>query len=394
MRGESEYEFVFYPWWKHPEYTAAFIPSEEQDKYVNLSVLDEEERRLRAQFNLNDARLMWRRWAIRNRCQGDIDKFHQEYPSTPHEAFISTGLNVFPLENLLAHYQPRRGKKGRLVREKSHVKFIEDPLGWFTIYAEPSIDRDWGVYMAGCDPTHTTAGDYACIQVINRRTLEQVAVYRRKIDPINFGKDAQLVGSYFNTAELAPEKEGPGYATVGCIVGDNYPNVYRTTNIVQMQGKPTGDNLAGWSTNGQTKHLAVSHLKKAIMDPLVYIGEQAYGLVIHDQVTLLEMRDYVTTQDGGSYENNDGSEYDDGVMALAIAVTVHNIEPPPTAYEEALETRVPRDGPVKQALTSGHGNLRDNMPRDKAVPDPTDFEEPVEAPWEAWGPPRDGENWR
>lgn len=387
MRGQSEFEFVFYPWHEHPEYTATYIPEEQYAAYQNLGPLDQEELRLRHEFKLDDARLAWRRWAIQNLCQGDIDKFHQEYPSTPHEAFISTGLNVFPLPKLLDHYQPRKGRKGVLRREGTRVVFEPDDYGWLTVFAEPSADRDWGVYLVGADPTHTTAGDYACGQVFNRRTLEQVAVYRRKIDPIAFGKDMQLLGTYYNQALIAPEKEGPGYATVGCIVGDNYPNVYMSTNVASVRGKPQGENLAGWSTNVQTKHLAISHLKRAVLDPLAYIGDQAYGLVIHDEITLLEMRDYVTTEDGGSYENSDGSEYDDGVMAAAIAVTVHNIEPPPPAYEEALELRVPREGPIREALVAGHGNLMDNMPRDRA----TTPDEPVEeAPWEAWGPPREG----
>lgn len=387
MKKETEFEFVFYPWHKHPEYTAAFIPEEVRDMYANLGVLSEEEVRIQRQFNLSASRLMWRRWCIANRCQGDVEKFHQEYPSTPHEAFISTGYNVFPLENLLAHYEPRKGKKGTLRREGNRVVFEPDPMGYLTIFAEPSVDKDWGVYMAGCDPTHTTAGDYACIQVLNRRTMEQVAVYRRKIDPIAFGKDAQLVGTYYNQAMLAPEKEGPGYATVGCIVADNYPNVYMTQNVVKTQGKPTGENLAGWSTNSQTKHLAISRLKRDILEPVVQIGSQKYGLIIHDEITLQEMRDYVTTPDGGSYQNSDGSEYDDGVMSLAIGDAVHHIEPPPPPYEEELERRIPA-GPIKTPIRAGHGNLLDLMPKDTPVRSPEDDVQ-REAPWESWGMPRD-----
>lgn len=394
MKGDSEFEFAFYPWYKHPEYTAAFVPEEVREQYANLLVLTEEEQRLRHQFGINDSRLMWRRWCIQNKCQGDVEMFHQEYPTTPHEAFLSTGLNVFPLDGLLDHYQPRKGKRGVLRRVGNDVKFFEDHNGPLTIFAEPSPDTDWGIYIAGGDPTHTTVGDYACIQVLNRRTMEQVAVYRRKIDPINFGKDMQLVGTYYNAAMLVPEKEGPGYATVGCIVGDNYPLVYISQNVAKAQGKITGNDIYGWSTNNSTKHLAVQHLKKAVTDPVVSIGEQSYGLIIHDSVTLLEMRDYVTTDTGGSYENNDGSEYDDGVMALAIATTVHELEPPPPAYETVLEQRLPQEvtqRPAQEGLTSGHGNLADNLPYDEPAEDPERPPPPEEAPWESWGYPREQE---
>ena len=94
----------------------------------------------------------------------------------------------------------------RIAKTTSHlslqlIKFVQDDNGPLTLFAEPA-DKDWGVYLLGADPTHTMAGDYACIQVINRRTKEQVAVYRRKIDPIQFGKDAQMLGLYFNEANF------------------------------------------------------------------------------------------------------------------------------------------------------------------------------------------------
>lgn len=368
MRGVSEYTFHFYPWHEHPEYTAAYIPNELQAKY-QLDKLDEEEQRLRSMFGVSDARLIWRRYAIANLCQGDIEKFHQEYPATPHEAFVSTGRNVFPMDSMLNHYEPLVGKRGKLLHVNGRIEFVAHPEGWLTLFAEPSDSRDWGVYLLGGDPTHTTVGDNACIQVINRRTLEQVAVYRRKIDPVNFGKDMQLVGRFFHDALLAPEKTGPGYATVGCVVADQYPNIYVTQNIAKMQGAPT-DGLYGWLTNTQTKHLAISHLLKALTDSVVAFGGQRYGLMIHDEATFLELRDYVTTEDGTGYENGDGSEYDDGVMALAIAVTVNQIEPPPPPFEVSEASNPTPHGPVTPGLRSGTRLPTHQGPRDTRVAPP------------------------
>ena len=39
--------------------------------------------------------MAWRRWAIKNKCQGDGDLFKQEYPATPLEAFRHAGNPVF-----------------------------------------------------------------------------------------------------------------------------------------------------------------------------------------------------------------------------------------------------------------------------------------------------------
>jgi len=388
MRGDSDFTFKFYPWWDDPEYTSAFIPADVRNKYAAVSALDDEEVRLVRDFGVDTERLLWRRWYIANKCQGDVEKFHQEMPSTPHEAFISTGRNVFPLQALLNHYEPRRGQRGILSRIGNKVEFMPHERGWLTVFAYPSTDRNWGMYLAGGDPTHTTAGDNACVQVLSRRTNEQVAVYRNKIDPINFGKHMQLIGTYYHDAMLAPEREGPGFATVGCIVGDGYRNVYRMENVAQMPGHV--QNTFGWSTNGKTKHLAISHLLKAITDPLAGVAGSVHGLIIHDEVTLMELRDYVTTEDGHGYTNSDGSLYDDGVMALAIAITVDSIEPPPLAFETRAPHTMPANiarKPVDPSTASGPA-LAGSGPVPDAVPDvlpPDDPGDEADPPWMAWG---------
>lgn len=389
MRGDNDYGFKFYPWHQHPEYTATHIPTDKREKYAVVDKLDDEEQWLATTYKLPIERLVWRRWAIANKCQGSLDKFHQEYPSTPHEAFVSTGRNVFSLPAMLRHYQPRKGRRGVLQRRGNKVEFVPHEDGWLTLFSYPSPDKNWGVYVAGGDPTHTTTGDNAVIQVLNRRTLEQVAVYRNKIDPINFGKHMQLVGAYFHNALLAPEKEGPGYATVGCIVGDNYPNVYQAQNVAKAPGHPA--DVFGWSTNMATKHLAISHLVKAFSDTVTTAGDATYGLMLHDEVTLMELRDYVTTEDGRGYENGDGSMYDDGVMALAIALTVHNIEPPVPAYQPLADHELPPN--VARVPVSGTGaSMRSGaVPRPVAVSDLSAPDDPGDSlpPWEAWGASRD-----
>lgn len=110
MRGKSEWVPVFFPWFEEEEYR---IPvNKEQVTEIN-DTLDEEERWL-----LNDGvpiwndtsrvaklsfdQIAWRRWCINTNCRGSIDKFHQEYPSYPDEAFLSTGRPVFDQKKLQA----------------------------------------------------------------------------------------------------------------------------------------------------------------------------------------------------------------------------------------------------------------------------------------------------
>lgn len=316
MDGETEFVPLFFPWWRHPEYLASVIGL----PYVNLGRVTPEEKALRA-LGLSDDRLAWRRWAITNLAGNDVGLFMQEYPATPEEAFVATGRNVYPKSHLDECYEPMEGLQGRLLRDGSRVKFLPDPAGPLKIFRTPSPDRDWGKYLVGADPTETIGGDYGCGQVINRRTLEQVAVFRFRMDPGSFAEEMAKLGAYYNMATIAPEKEGPGGVVIGKLLGMEYPNIYHHTKIDKTPGRATGDTW-GWATTAQTKHLAIGWLLKVIVD---------HDVRIHDKKTYQEVRDYVSKEDG-TYGPADENGNDDTVMALAIAIVCHALESPIRAY--------------------------------------------------------------
>jgi hypothetical protein len=318
--GQNEYTPLFFPWWMHYEYRASHInlPSISMGKY------DEDEKQLlelfkrglvlpKHRFDLpptewEDA-LRWRRWAIRNKAQNDIIKFHQEYPASPEEAFVATGTNVFPQQHLIQCFKGEHGKRGRLIREGARVRFMDDIGGPLTIFRNPSPDLEVGVYSLGGDATATMRGDFAVGQVINRRSLEQVAVWRGRIDPAHFGEELAKLGIFYNTALLAPENEGPGYATVGWLLNLDYPNMFQSLVADGLPGRFTGK--FGWSSSYRSKDLAIGWLLRHVIE---------HGITIHDQKTFDEMDDYVTLE-GGGYGPGSGEDHDDTVMALAIAVT-------------------------------------------------------------------------
>jgi len=367
--GRSEFAPKFYPWHRHPEYTASFIPRLSQSRFMDLETLSAEEKALLS-MGVTEARLIWRRYAIAELCQGDLDKFHQEYPTTPHEAFLSTGRNVFSINNLLDHYRPMRPRVGYLKRRGHKVEFKDNPDGPLNIYRFPSSDQNWGLYQIGADPTHTISGDKACAQVLSRRTLEQAAVLSEHYDPIEFGKQLFLLGDYYNTATIAPEKEGPGYATVGHLMGAGYPMVWESQKVDKTPGKVQAD-VFGWGTNKATKAMAMGYLVNALAQPLQRVGETTYGLLIHDEETFAEMKDYVSDEKGG-FCNGEGSLFDDRVMALGIALATHYIDPPVPAYTTSSTVEVAKE-------------VRDHIDESGPTEVTDDMEEAINAPWEEWG---------
>ncbi len=306
--GENDFIPLFFPWYKHPEYV--------MEVYKPLGVMDEEERLL-SRFFLSlgmdpaeiDKRLTWRRYVIRNDLRNDVLLFHQEYPTTPEEAFLSTGKNVFPASHLKHCYQPMEGLKGRLVSDNGQLRFQRDVFGELTIYREPADDKDWGQYVVSGDPTRTTEGDFACAQVINRRTWEQVAVLRVRCDPNTFGEKLMDLAKYYNMALINTEITGPGYATIAVIIKSNYPYLWQRQLGDQMEG--TFTTRWGWNSTAQTKPEYVGNLLKAVVD---------HAVTIHDAQTFHEMINYVDLG-GGDYGNSVDGEFDDTVSSLGIGLS-------------------------------------------------------------------------
>lgn len=329
VQGEIEYVPLFFPWWRHPQYSWSHITHNDPPP---LGKLDDEERVLR-RVGVDDDHLAWRRWAIKNLTNSSLEDFHQEYPSTPEEAFITTGTNIFPIGHLAdeAVYQPFAPTIGRLVRQGARVEFVPDITGPLRVYRTPSRDRDWGVYMVAGDPTRYTMGDFACIQVINRITWEQCAVWRGKIDPNSFAEEIAKLGIYYNTAVVTCEVEGPGYSTVGALVQMSYPKIWRH-HWADKDPTKVGTQY-GWSTNHQRKQWAIGMLLKLVVD---------HSIVIHDKQTFIEMREYITLP-GGEMGPSSKDGYDDTVTSLAIACICSATEGP-VAYTPDLgmgEDRAP-----------------------------------------------------
>lgn len=354
MAGDNEYVPLFFPWWTHYEYRGSYVGIPTYD----MAPLDAEEQQLLLLFRLGltvgrqhyqipdsdwyDA-LAWRRWAIRNLCQSDLNKFHQEYPATPEEAFISTGTNVFPIDHLRACFKPEAGRPGRLHRDGNRVTFQPDIAGPLRIFRQPSPDTDYGIYIIGADSTHGIH-DRAVAQVLNRRTFEQVAVWKGLLDPSHFAEELAKLGTYFHNALLAPENEGPGFATIGGLIALEYPNLYQSQMPENLPGRFTGK--FGFSSSYKTKAHAISVTIKMLVD---------HELTIHDRATFEEMRNYVTLP-GGEFGPASSDGYDDHVTSFCIAV-----------LSNMLSGILPAYG---LATVGGGGD--------------------EEAPWESWGRQQEG----
>ncbi len=98
--GASDYSAFFAPWYWDPDYRRDFAGPDSANDFGRSLTADE--LRIMEWHNLSLEQLAWRRWKIRNDCQGSVAKFRQEFPATASEAFLSTGSAVFDADAVAA----------------------------------------------------------------------------------------------------------------------------------------------------------------------------------------------------------------------------------------------------------------------------------------------------
>lgn len=315
VNGKNEYTPMFFAWFEEPTYTKEFYTEEERQELIeeiNFVYKDKdgneihtEEWELMQEFpEITLEQMNWRRYCIRNKCHGDIDKFHQEYPATPDEAFIASGRPRFVTGTLKKYLQSAvDGERGYL--EKG--KFIPDPKGYIEVFKHPKPDV---FYNVGADVAEgLSTGDYSVAEVLDD-DLNVVAVWHGHIDPDLFGKELVKLAKYYNDAYMGVESNNHGRTTLKSIMDEDYYNIYYAK--VYDKAADTVTQKVGWATNQRTKPLMINKLAE-------YIREKWIG--IKHKTTIRECLTYII-EDNGSTNAQQGC-HDDTVMALAIALMVY-----------------------------------------------------------------------
>lgn len=99
---------VFVAWFEHAEYTATALSEAELD-YIHRTMDQEEVDLLEQRYFVRKRgwvavtmeQLAWRRRAIADKCGGDLEAFHEQYPAYELEAFLSSGRPVFNAQKLI-----------------------------------------------------------------------------------------------------------------------------------------------------------------------------------------------------------------------------------------------------------------------------------------------------
>lgn len=209
VNGENDFTPLFFSWLDFDEY---------KRKYDGFK-LTKEEIEFKKKYKCTLEQLSWRRYAIDTLAGGDIDKFNQEYPTTPEHAFISSGKPYFDT-TLISKYlsECKVGYYGYI----SNNKIVKDFSSDIYFYKEVEEGKP---YVIGAD-TAGEGSDYNVAYVIDNSTSEIVCRYRTLDDESIFTEELSKIGRYYNTALISIEINFSTYPVKTLDEVYSYPNLY------------------------------------------------------------------------------------------------------------------------------------------------------------------------
>jgi hypothetical protein len=323
--GSTGYIPFFSAWFESDEYR---VPSDEVPTDFERSPAEETLIKRFGDDGLNcNEQLVWRRRKIANSSE---DLFMQEYPATPDEAFISTGRPVFEpkmiVEQLAAlQAEPRVIRTMTIDNITDNIgSLVENSRGELSIYLERDPKE---TYVIGADVgMGVRGGDPSCAQILDSQ-MNLVATWRGVVHPDYFAKVLATLGFHYHTALIAPERNNHGLVTCVTLRDLLYPALY--TDVVEGTLDDGKDTIRlGFFTSEATKPLLIDKLRSSFKS-----GE----IVINDITTLNEMQTFVVTESGKL--EAEGGAHDDSVIALALALYVHEGKFVPVLFNDDCYVR-------------------------------------------------------
>jgi hypothetical protein len=334
MDPDSIWEFLFFAWFDFPDY-ARPVPHD--------FVLTEEEQALKDRHELSDEQIAWRRHTIDTYFKQDPERFAEEYPATPEEAFLHSGRPFFQplLVQRMAAVASKRvpvfrgelGSVGEYPSPGQPAKPYPSTTGRLRILKPP---EDGHRYVLALDPAgvitsrefeaftdKTNARDYCAMLVVDRYTRKAVAYWHSRMDLGLVGYEAAKLGKLYHRAMIAVEMTGGyGAAPLDRLRELGYSPLYTRVQLDSL-GQKIGEDL-GWSTTVNNRSRILEGLRDLLRD-------DPAALAIPELA--VEMDAFVEG-DSGKAAAAPG-EHDDLVMAAAIAFEVCREFPQTILLEEA-----------------------------------------------------------
>jgi len=320
---DNEWAKIFAAWFEFDDSEVPF-KSEAQLKDFKDSLTDDEKSEME-RFDVSWENMHWRRRVLQDKCNGDVSKFRQEYPSDPEECFLMSSRPRFHMDCLNDMVKDAKTQNYQVgvmsVQEGNKGSFRADPQGNWRVYDEPEHDSKYLISADTCTGEDqqqqglAADPDYHSIQVW-RAAYEDwhgvwhvprlVAIHHSRLDIGVLAQELEGAARYYGGAFIVPEVNNSGLALLKYLLEMGL-SVYRRRKVNDSNGMV--EKSFGWSTDKITRKTVIDHMASELMDG---------NYDIPDLDVLHEMKVFVVN-DKGKPEAAPG-HHDDHVLAAAIAL--------------------------------------------------------------------------
>jgi len=225
-------------------------------------------------------------------------KFAQEYGLQ----FLSSGRAVFDAA-VLEEQRKNILKIGEVIGEGENKHFVQEIDG-IRIYKKP---EQGGLYIVGADVAEgVEGGDYSVAIVWDRKTGEEVAMFRGLLPPDRFADKLDKLGREYNKALMVVEVDNHGLVTLTKLKEKIYPSLYFRQLKFETISSPGSDKM-GWKTNKVTRPLLIDDFAQACREKV---------LTIHSKELIDEMSVFVYNDRGDMVPQH--GFHDDCIFAAGI----------------------------------------------------------------------------
>ena len=359
-QGESGYRPVFVAWFEMTEYWEAFLDEEEKIRFVQ-SMTQKELYRFECGATLEG--LKWYRAERKEQPSDWI--MQEEFPSTPEEAFISSGRLVFDLADIkqMTQFTSNPTFVGELSADAMYgpkaidasLHFTENMAGTLFLWAMPDKTKNIRHrYLVSMDiGGKSDKADWTVISVIDRYMLmkggyeECIGTWRFHLDQDLAVWRAVQLARFFNNALLVVEfnsldaktTEGDHTLTILDEIVGNYPNIYYRDDPTKVR-----EGLAphyGFHTNQASKRDVITQLSRRLRDKT---------FLENDKRMLDECAVYEQKANSASFGALDGC-HDDILMSRGIGLKVSTTMEMPVLIEEHKEAPHSKSSVVRTAAS-------------------------------------------
>ena len=219
--------------------------------------------------------------------------------------FLSSGDTVFEPEDMTFYEETQ-------MQEPLERRGIDGNM-W--IWETPDYSKD---YMVVADVARGDSQDYSAFHIFDIENAVQVAEYKGKLSPKDFGNVLVGAASEYNDALLVIENANIGWATIEQVLEREYRNLFyssrsQTETVESYMNKWDTDKLVpGFTTSSKTRPLIIAKMME-------YVRERS--VTIKSKRLVNEMRVFIWKN--GKAQAQSGYN-DDVVMSFAIGLYVRD----------------------------------------------------------------------